>query len=355
MVKVLSGPASERASTNWGKWTRLLVPLIYLGCLIAFYTDITEEIFFFPFGVLYIPMVCTAVFYRDPRSAWWLAGLASAMAVIGFFLPKITPEVTHGIVVRIISIAAIVITAALVRYARSIEEQRTEQTARAEAAERVKTEVLTTLSEEMRNPLHTMVGLSEVMIAGCRPDQRDPLKQVQAASKRLLATIENLIDLTHLDERPLTAETVDVNRMIREVAEACRPMASERQISVELALPGTTLTAHADPWAVRRILDNLIANAVKFSPAGSTVELVAERRAGSVALLVRDAGMGMSAEILRWLGEPYFQDVNGLSATGAGLALSRGLARAMGADLVFDSEPGCGTTAILRLPAYASR
>ncbi len=353
MRLIRSQPVSASIDGSWGNWTRLLLPIIYVGCLIAFYTDVTEEIFFLPFGILYLPMVCTAVFFRNPRSAWWLAGVASTMAIIGFFLPRMAPHVTHAVIIRVISIAAIFITAALVRYARGIQERLVEQTTRAEAAERVKTEVFTALSQEMRNPLHAMVGLSEVMIAGCRPDQREPLKQVQGGSKRLLATIENLIDLTHLNERPIAAETVDVNRMIRQVADANREMASERQISVELELPSAALTAHADPWAVRRILDNLLANAVKFSPAGSTVEMVAERRTGSVALLVRDAGMGMSAEILRRLGEPYFHDVNGLQATGTGtgLALSRRLARAMGAELAFDSELGCGTTAILQLPA----
>ncbi len=351
MDRLLTQPGAADSNGSWGRWTKWLVPVIYAGVLVAFVADVTEEIFYVPFGLLYIPLICTAVFHRNPHSAWWLAVAATVMVVIGFFLPVIAPHIANGIINRGLSVVAIFITAALVRYARGTQEQLAAQTVRAEAAERVKTEVFTALSAELRTPLHTMVGLSEVMIADCRPDQRVPLQQVQIGSKRLLATIENLIDLTHLDERTIATETVDVNRMIRQAAEAHRQMASERQIVVELELSGTTLTAHADPWAVRRILDNLIANAVKFSPAGSTVELVTERRLGSVALLVRDAGKGMSGDILRRLGEPFLQDINGVPATGTGLALSRRLARAMGADLAFDSELGCGTTATLQLPA----
>jgi signal transduction histidine kinase len=252
-----------------------------------------------------------------------------------------------------LSVAAIWTTAILVRYARGIQDELKQQTARAEAAERIKTEVFTTLSKEMRSPLHTMVGLSAVMIAGCRPDQRMPLQHVQSGSKRLLATIENLIDLTHLDERPIATETVDVSGMIRQAEASNRQMAAERQITVALDLPSAALTARADAWAVQRILDNLIANALKFSHAGGTVELAAEQRAGAIALVVRDAGMGMSDEILRRLGEPYCQELTGVrtAGTGTGLALSRRLARAMGAELAFNSEIGCGTTAILRLPA----
>jgi signal transduction histidine kinase len=346
-------PASEGARVAWQRWVRWLVPLIYFGVFVAFVADIFVEVFFIPFGILYIPLVCTAVFHRNQRSAWWLAGLACTMAVLGFFFPIINPHPTHGIVLRLISIAAILVTAALVRYARVIQQKLAEQTSRAEAAERVKTEVFLTLSQEMRTPLHAMVGLTEVMVADCRPDQRGALQQVQGSSRRLLATIENLIDLTHLGERPIANQAVDVNRMIRQAADASRQMASERQIAVELALPNMVLTAHGDPWAVRRILDNLIANAVKFSPAGSTVELTAEQHPHSVTLLVRDAGIGMSAEILRRLGEPYFQEAgtSPLTGTGTGLALSRRLASAMGAVLAFDSELGCGTTATLELPA----
>lgn len=353
MDRSLTRQAKDAARRTW---TKLLIPVVYAGVAIAFYADITEEIFYIPFGLFYVPLICTAVFHRDPRSAWWLAAAATVMVVLGFFLPIVNPQIAQGIVNRVLSLFAIFVTAALVRYARGIQEQLAQQTARAEAAERVKTSVFTTLSEEMRTPLHAMVGLSELMIAGCRPDQRIPLLQVQSGSKQLLTTIENLIDLTHLDKRPFAQEAVDVNRMIRQAADANRQMATDRQISVELDLAGTTLTAHADPWAVRRILDNLIANAVKFSPAGSTVELVTEQRTGSVALLVRDAGVGMSADIVRRLEEPYFQDLSGMAVTGSGtgLALCRRLARAMGAELAFDSELGCGTTAILRLPTQGN-
>ncbi len=351
MGELTERPAVGDVHAAWGKWVRYLVPLVYLGVLVAFITDILVEVFFIPFGILYIPLVCTAVFHRNPRSAWWLASIASTMAVIGFFLPVVNPIPSQGIVVRLLSIGAIFITAALVRYARVIQTQLADQTARAEAAERVKTDVFVTLSEEMQTPLQAMVGLTAVMVADCRPDQREALQQVRGGSTRLLATIANLIDLTNLDERPLANELIDVTFMIRQAVEAGQQMASERQIALELALPGNTLTAKADPWAVRRILDNLIANAVKFSPAGSTIELTAEQHPRSVTLLVRDAGIGMSADILRRLGEPYFQELAGSNGTGTGLALSRRLARAMGAELAFDSEIGCGTTAMLELPA----
>ncbi len=343
----------DLSEAAWGSWPRWLVPLIYLGCLIAFIADISVEIFYVPFGVVYIPLICTAVFHKNPRGVWYLACLATAMVVVGFFLPVVAPHVGHGVFVRAISVMAIFITAALVRHARTIREKLAAQTKRAEAAERIKSEVFTTLSQELRNPLQSLVGLSAVMLASCRPDQRPALTLVQNNGARLLAAIENLIDLTTIDDRAITNEAVDVNEVVREAAAASRQAAAERQVALALDFGQADLTARTDRWAMRRILENLIANAVKFSRAGSTIELATEHERGQIALLVRDTGMGMSPDILDRLGRPpepgeFFVPLTG---TGTGLALCRRLALAMGAELAFDSELGAGTTAILRIPA----
>jgi signal transduction histidine kinase len=344
-TKILSGP--------WAQWIWWPTKVIYAACIAVFAADITLETFDVPVGFFYVPLVCTAQFHRNPRAAWWLAITSTAMVVAGYFLPGVASDPWHSAVDCSVEIGAILVTAALIRYARGIQDRLVEQTRRAETAERIKTHVFATLSDELRNPLHSMVGMSAAVIASCRPDQRPAFELIQNSSRRLLATIENLIDLTNVNERPITTEPVDVNQMLRQAADSNLGSAAERQISVALDVAGTPLTARADPWAVRRILDNLIANAVKFSPAGGTIELLTEGEPGGVAIVVRDAGIGMSADILRRLGDPFLQDDAGarLSGTGTGLALCRRLANAMGAELAFDSEIGCGTTAILRLPA----
>lgn len=346
-----TGPAEQAgAGVAWDQRIRWLIPVIYAGCAAAFLADVMVDVFYVPFGIFYIPLVCTAVFHRDRRSAWWLAAAATAMVSIGFFYPSIAPNVGRALFTRGLSVSAIFATAALVRYARGIQDRLARQTARAEAAERVKTEVFLTLSQEMRTPLQSMVSLLEVMIADCRADQRVLLKRVQNDSKRLSASIENLIDLTNFGERPIFPQTVDVSQLLVQAAEANRAMAAQRQISVELDLPASTITARADPWAVRRILDNLIANAVKFSPAGAHIQLAAEQRSGAVALLVRDEGIGIADDVLQRLSVPDAQDVDHGPVTGTGIALCHRLARSMEAELGFDSELGSGTTATLRLP-----
>ena len=334
---------------------RLLTVPIYIGCFLAFLSDITQEVYI-SFGLFYLPLICTAVFHRNPRSTWWLAGVAIAMIIAGFFFPILNPDQSVALTNRTLSIVAVIVTAVLVNHARDIQERLAEQTLRAEAAERMKTAILTTLSEEIRQPLHGLVGLCGVMMADCRPDQRGPLGQVQASGKQLMGMIENLIDLTHIDERLIRVESLDVGQMIHQAVAAMRPTASDKDILLAIdAEPGPAQVARADTWAVRRILDNVLANALKFSPRGAVVELATETGPNYVELIVRDTGIGMTTDALRKLeaplGQPPDHDARPFSVDGTGLTLSRYLARAMGAELLFDSEPGCGTTVTLRLPA----
>jgi hypothetical protein len=103
-------------------WARLLIAPIYLGCSLAFLTDITRQDLL-AFGLFYLPLVCTAVFYRDPRAVWWLAGAASVLITIGYFVPAVHPERSAAVTNRALSIAAVIVTAVLLRHARHIQDR----------------------------------------------------------------------------------------------------------------------------------------------------------------------------------------------------------------------------------------
>jgi len=328
---------------------RWLAPLIYLACLMAFVADLRQDNTL-AFGVFYIPLICTAVFYRNAKALWGLTTLACVLSVIGAFFPRVNPDLPNLVGNRILSLVAILATAAFLHYARKIQEQLAHETRRAEAAERIKTTVFANLSQELRVPMHSMVGLLELMMANCRPDQREPLGQVQSAGRHLLETIENLIDLSRIEEQALRPVRIDLGTFVRQAVEASRPMAADRQIALEMEFPASLIcSAQLDPWAGRRIIDNLLANAIKFSQSGSSIHISLETAPGAALVVIQDEGVGMPPVVLQQLGEPFFQAVSS-SGTGMGLALSRRLADAMGATLVFASEPGVGTTATLRLP-----
>jgi cell cycle sensor histidine kinase DivJ len=114
----------------------------------------------------------------------------------------------------------------------------------------------------------------------------------------------------------------------------------------------------ADGWAVRRIVENLLGNAIKFNDPGGTVEVTVEPGPDLVAVIVRDDGRGIAPAVLLRLGEPFYQGDAGASrhfeGMGTGLALSLRLATAMHGKLVFDSRSGGGTCARLVLPIARS-
>lgn len=348
--------AEVRFAGKAGWWARWAVPVICAGCGLAFIADITHSQTL-AFGLFYVPLVCTAVFLRDRRATWWLAYVASAMVVVGVFLPEINEDLFTLVGNRLLSIAVIFLTAVLVRYMRVIQDRLAEQTARVEAADRIKTEMFAMLSQELRTPLHAIIGFSELMLADCRPDQRVPLGHVQSGGKRLLITIDNLIDLTNVEERVVRPERIEVSTLLQAALDGARSYATERTVALLPAFAEQLPSVRADSWAMRRILDNLLDNAIKFSGPHGVVEVSAEAAGDAVIICVRDSGIGMAPQVVQQLGEPFFRGSGGgarqFEGMGTGLALSRRLAAAMQAKLTFDSAVGDGTTVTLQLRRWA--
>lgn len=336
-------------------WSRTLRLVVYAVCAAAFIVDLTDNATIV-FGVFYVPLVATAAHHRDPMAVWWLASLACAMVIVGYFIPSIGSDPTGSLVNRGLSIGAILITACLIHHERQIRERLAEQTARAEAADRAKTQLFNNLSHELRTPLSAILGFAELLTSTGRPDQLVPLGHVKSGGKRLLATLDNLIDLTQIDDRTIRVRPVDLVTMLQQAVEDSGPLATDKQIALNLAPWEPALPrVMADGWALRRITDNLIGNGIKFTEAGGTVEVSARHAPEGIVVAVRDTGAGMPPDVLEQIGKQFYQADTGISrryeGMGTGLALSLRLADAMGAAVHFDSAPGRGTTASLVLPA----
>jgi signal transduction histidine kinase len=343
--------AADPPLQAWGPWLRVV---IYLACGFALIADLTNDATL-AFGVCYIPLVCTAMFHRDPRAVWWLAALASVLVVVGFFVSAVDPDIVAGASDRGLSIAAIFATAFLVHHERKARERLVEQTIRANAAERVKMQLFTNLSHELRTPLSAILGFAGLLTTDARADQRAALGHIQSGGRRLLATVDNLIDLTRFEDRTIRIRPLNLLPLLRQAVDAARPLAADRSVAFTLVIPdGHLPQVLADGWALSRIVDNLIANGIKFTEAGGSVEVSAGRVPEGIAAVVKDTGTGMDPEVLRQIGEPFYQADTGAArrfeGMGTGLALSLRLAEAIGARLSFNSTPGSGTTASLTLP-----
>jgi signal transduction histidine kinase len=336
--------------SSTGRAARSLVAVLYLLSAVAFIQDLLRDNTL-AYGIFYAPLVATAVLHKGRSGLWLLTGTACLMVVIGAFFPVIGADLPDVIGNRVLSIFAIVATAAFVYYARDVQERLAAETRRAEAAERIKTDVLTNLSEEIRTPLHTLLGVLSLLMATSRPDQHEALGRVRSDGKQLLATIDNLLDLTRIEDCTLQQQTIDITTIARDAAEGARTAASERQIRIAVPPEGEgSKAAIGDSWALRRILDNLL---VRLTPPGGTVSVSVARMADMVTASVSDTGKGLPPELAADFGKYGFEACeSGVPATGGtGLALSNRLARAMNGRLTVRNRPDCGATVSLSLPA----
>ena len=335
-----SGAAPDMGAQRHGRLSPWLVPAIYIGCLMAFLADLTSANTL-AFGVFYAPLVGTAVFHRDARAVWVLAAMACAMVIIGSFFPSIAQETSDLAGNRILSICAVLATAVFVRHARVIEDRLAEQTRRTAAAERIKTEVLTNLSQEIRAPLHAMIGVMDLLALNSSPDQKTALQLVRASGRRLAATVDNLVDLTQIEEKQFPPEAINPGMILRQAVEAQRADASARQIDLHVS-PHQDSLVYANPWALRRIAENLLADAILHTAPGEQILIEIMNKTNNVQAAITHNG-------LRPPGAWRIQnenDIERLTPSVMGVALSQRLARDMGLRLLFTSAPENNRTTV---------
>ena len=187
--------------------------------------------------------------------------------------------------------------------------------------------------------------------------QREDLHRIQQSQRHLLGLINQVLNYTRIDTGTVRYDLADVP-----VAEAIG--AAEALILPQVRAKGITfvssacdpaLAVRADAEKLRQILLNLLGNAIKFTDAGGRIRIACAAEDGTVTISVTDTGIGVEADKLASIFEPFVQVNQRLTRThegvGLGLAISRDLACGMGGDLTAESTPGVGSTFTLTLPA----
>ena len=233
--------------------------------------------------------------------------------------------------------------------------------AAAEDASRAKSPFLTTMSHELRTPLNAIGGyvqLMEMEVQGpVTEKQRHSLDRIARSQRHLLRLVNEVLNLARIEAGRVDYAVEEL--AIAEVVASVVPMVEPQIAAAGLRLESSVdpaLRARADWEKTQQILINLLTNASKFTPAGGcvSVDAVALPEARRVHLRIADTGIGISAERLASVFEPFVQVHTGptrrAEGTGLGLAISRDLARGMGGDLTAESTPGVGSTFTLSLP-----
>jgi PAS domain S-box-containing protein len=241
---------------------------------------------------------------------------------------------------------------------RAIEDAR--HVAEADAANRAKTEFLTTISHELRTPLNAIGGYADLLALGIggplSEDQKQFVDRIRSSQQHLLALITDLLDFGRIEAGEVAYEIQPVQ--LAAVMDAVKPMiepqVNARKVTLDRRPCSPDVVARADRAKVEQILLNLLSNAVKFTPPGGRISLWCEVTGDRVALVVHDTGVGIPADKLETIFEPFVQLgrslTTGHAGTGLGLAISRDLARAMRGDVTVESAPGEGSVFTLVLP-----
>jgi signal transduction histidine kinase/CheY-like chemotaxis protein len=251
--------------------------------------------------------------------------------------------------------------------AERVEAQRALEDAKAaaERANETKSQFLANMSHELRTPLNAIIGYSEMLMEDAADDASDAmcadLQKIHGAGKHLLNLINDILDLSKVEagKMELHLETFDIEALIADVAATVRPLVEKNRNVLLLEVTDPPGQMHADSGKVRQILFNLLSNASKFTDQG-TITLTSTRLAGPgeawVELRVRDSGIGMTAEQLDRLFQPFMQadasTTRRYGGSGLGLTISRHFCRIMGGEITVESEPRSGSTFIVRLPVH---
>jgi signal transduction histidine kinase len=232
----------------------------------------------------------------------------------------------------------------------------------ADRASRAKSDFLAMISHELRTPLNAIGGYLQILELGIpgpiTEAQRDILGRLDQSSRHLLRLINEVLDLARIESGRVDYEitTTAASDLLASVMPMIEPQLADRDLRFSFDVP-RELLVRADVEKGQQILLNLLGNAVKFTPTGGSVAVTAGRSVESaeyVDITVSDTGIGIPADQLESIFQPFVQVEGGFTrpaeGSGLGLAISRDLARGMGGNVFVESVVGAGSRFTLRLP-----
>lgn len=233
----------------------------------------------------------------------------------------------------------------------------------AERASVAKSAFLSRVSHELRTPLNAVLGFAELLESDAAepltPAQAQRVQHVLAAGRRLLALIDDMLDLSHLDDdaHPLPLQAVAMAPLLEASQAQVEALARAQSVRLTAALPQPRVCVLADERRLRQVLAHLLGNAIQYNRAGGEVALRCEAQGDEVSIEVRDTGPGLRPDQLDRLFQPFNRlgaEFSKVPGSGLGLVIVQQLLKRMQGTLHVSSTEGVGTCVTVRLKAVAA-
>lgn len=244
---------------------------------------------------------------------------------------------------------------------RRLERQRQQiqyQNLKLREAARLKSQFLATMSHELRTPMNAIIGFSQLLLrqAKLNPQQRDMVERILNNGRNLLALVNDILDLSRIEtgRLELKPEPLNLATLVTTTAEELRSLAQQKNLALQVHINLENPHVVNDQTRLRQVLANLLSNALKFTETGQVNVVAEEVDAETIALEVRDTGIGIAEADLEHIFEEFHQVDQTLakkfSGTGLGLAITDLLVQMMKGQIIVKSELGKGSTFRVQLP-----
>jgi signal transduction histidine kinase len=272
-----------------------------------------------------------------------------------FSTPRDTLEIGIGCTITVLLVAWRVWL--LSRERESAQAELTSQNEQLVALDRVRDEFIASVSHEFRTPLTSIRGYAELLQdANLDAEQRDYVNVIDRNSARLASLVEDLLLMAQIQSGglPLDLNEVVLNDLIARAGEAAKPFAASKHIDLEIDTEQDLVTTQADAERLGQVLDNLVSNAIKYTPNGGDVSITMTHTGDDATIAISDTGIGIPQAEQAQMFSRFFRTSNardsGIEGSGLGLAITRGIVEAHGGTIGFASVEGVGTTFRLTVP-----
>ncbi|HST07972.1 MAG TPA: ATP-binding protein, partial [Gemmatimonadaceae bacterium] len=211
------------------------------------------------------------------------------------------------------------------------------------------------VSHDLRNPVAAVKMLSRTLLQDSADEKqtRESIELISQAAEQMDALIRDLMDVNRLDSGKLAIEAapIDPSLLLTEALQTLRPLVSEKVIELDVQIESGLPKVMADRDRIQQTLSNLVGNAIKFSPSGTKIVVIARREGSSVEISVLDRGKGIPPDQLPRVFDRHWQaSRTDRQGAGLGLAIAKGIIETHGGRIWIESKPGEGTTASFTLP-----